>query len=202
MAQPLSVLDENPPYYLVLNVNSVGLTDEQFAQLCADNRELRFELSAKKELIVMPPTGSETGWRNSKLTQRLANWAEEDSSGLTFDSSTLFTLPNGAKRSPDASWIPRRRWEALSQEQREGFAPICPDFVLELRSPTDSLRTVQNKMVEYIENGARSGWLIDPIDRRVYIYRPGEPVESLENPGTITGDPVLPGFALSLLEIW
>lgn len=202
MAQPPSAINQNTPFMLVLNLHSVGLTDKQFAQLCTDNRELRLELTAKKELIVMPPTGSKTGWRNSKLIQHLANWADEDSTGLTFDSSSLFTLPNGAKRSPDAAWLQRERWEALSEEQQEGFAPLCPDFVIELRSPTDGLPTLQDKMLEYIENGARLGWLIDPANMRVYIYRPGEPVEHLEDPTTVSGGPVLPGFVLSLPEIW
>ena len=187
---------------LVLNVESTGLTDEQFCCLCGDNPELRFELTAQKELIIMPPTVSATGWRDSKLNQRLANWAESDGSGLTFGSSTGFTLPNGAKRSPDAAWLSRERWEALSQEEQNSFAPICPDFVIELRSPSDSLMTLQSKMLEYIENGALLGWLIDPANKRVYVYRPGQPVERLENPATASGDPVLPGFVLSLSEIW
>ena len=202
MSQPPSMINQSMPFILLLNVGSIGLTDKQFFGLCRDNPELRFELTAKKELIIMPPTGSETGWRNSKLTQRLANWAERDGSGLTFDSSTGFTLPNGAKRSPDASWILHPRWEALGREERQVFAPLCPDFVVELRSSSDALPTLQNKMQEYIENGARLGWLIDPGTRRVHIYRPGEPVEHLEDPATVSGGAVLPGFVLSLPEIW
>ena len=201
MSQPPSMISQNTPYMLMVNVKSIRLTDKQFFGLCRDNPDLRFELTAKKELIIMPPNGSETGWRNSKLNQRLANWAEGDGTGLTFDSSTGFTLPNGAKRSPDASWIPHPRWEALGREQRQVFAPICPDFVVELRSPQDILAILENKMLEYIENGARLGWLIDPGNRRVYIYRPGEPVEQLEDPATVSGGPVLPGFVLSLPEI-
>ena len=202
MAQPPSILDENTLYVLMLNAKSLHLTDKQFFGLCRDNPDLRIELTAKKELIIMPPTGSRTGWRNSKLNQRLANWAEENSTGLTFDSSTGFSLPNGAKRSPDVSWVRRDRWEALSGPDQEVFAPICPDFVAELRSPTDNLLTLQDKLLEYIDNGARLGWLIDPGTRRVYIYRPEEPVEQLEDPATVSGAPVLPGFALSLPEIW
>ena len=202
MAQPPSVLDPNIAYSVVLNFHAIDMTDEQFLQLCADNEALRFELTAKKELIIMPPAGSESAWRNSKLNQRLANWAEENGTGIIFDSSAGFTLPNGAIRSPDASWVPRQRWQALSLEQRRVFAPICPDFVLELRSPTDSLSTLQDKMVEYIDNGARLGWLIDPADKHVYIYRPGQPVESLEDAGLVSGDPVLTGFTLNLREIW
>ncbi|PKB83341.1 MAG: hypothetical protein BZY88_02370 [SAR202 cluster bacterium Io17-Chloro-G9] len=187
---------------LMLNVKSIRLTDKQYFGLCRDNPDLRFELTAKKELLVMPPTGSRTGWRNSKLNQRLANWAEENNTGLTFDSSTGFTLPNGAKRSPDVSWVLRDRWEALSGRDQEVFAPLCPDFVAEIRALSDSLPTLQDKMVEYIENGARLGWLIDPGDRQVYIYRPGEPVEHLEDPTMVSGVPILAGFVLSLQEIW
>lgn len=184
-----------------LNLQSITLTDEQFYHLCQDNPELRLELTAQKELVIMLPTGTKTGWRNSKLNQRLANWAEENGTGLTVDSSTGFTLPNGAKRSPDAAWIAYERWQALSPQQQEGFAPLCPDFVAELRSPNDLLATLQNKMVEYAQNGARLGWLIDPLERRVYIYGAGSAFETLDNPGTISGDPVLPGFVFNLSEI-
>jgi Uma2 family endonuclease len=202
MARSSPVTEQNMPYFLELNVKSVGLTDEQFYLLCRDNPDLRFELTAQKGLIIMPPTGSKTGWRNSKLNQRLANGAEADGTGLTFDSSTGFTLPNGAKRSPDAAWVCRERWEALSEEVQDEFAPICPDFVIELRSPRDNLSTLQSKMLEYIENGAQLGWLIDPRNRRGYIYRPGQVVEELENPDSINGDPVMPGFVLNLMDIW
>jgi len=150
----------------------------------------------------MPPAGSETGHRNSTLNLRLAGWAETDDTGLAFDSSTGFTLPNGAIRSPDASWVRRERWSALSKEQRAGFAQLCPDFVVELRSPTDRLSVLQEKMQEYIDNGARLGWLIDPVDKKVYVYRPGQPLESLDNPTTLSGDPVLPGFVLHVQELW
>src|SRR5262249_46606376 len=131
-----------------------------------------------------------------------ASWAETDDTGLTFGSSTGFTLPNGAIRSPDASWVRRERWDALTKEQRTRFAPICPDFVVELRSPTDRLSDLHDKMQEYIDNGARLGWLIDLIDKRAYIYRPGQPVESLDDPATLNGDPVLPGFILSVRELY
>ena len=150
----------------------------------------------------MPPTGSETGRRNSTLTQRLANWAETDGTGIVFDSSTLFTLPNGAKRSPDVSWVKKERWGVLTREQREGFAPLCPDFVVELRSRTDRLLDLQDKLQEYINNGARLGWLIDPLDKRVYVYRPGQLVETLDDPATLSGGLVLPGFVLQVQELW
>ena len=185
-----------------LNVQRTRLTKEQFALLCQENPDLRFELTGQQELIIMPPTGSETGWRDSRLNLRLAIWAETEGTGLTFGSSTGFTLPNGAIRSPDASWIRQERWNALTKEQRTGFAPICPDFVVELRSPTDRLSDLQDKMQEYIDNGVRLGWLIDPIDKRVYVYRPAQPIEVLDNLATLSGDPVLPGFVLSVHELW
>jgi Uma2 family endonuclease len=150
----------------------------------------------------MSPTGSKTGWRNSKINQRLANWAETDGTGISFDSSTGFTLPNSAKRSPDAAWMRRKDWEALTDEQQEDFAPICPAFVIELRSSKDSLTSLQEKMKEYIENGAELGWLFDPKNKRVYIYSPNQKVECLENPSSISGDPILPGFVFDPSEIW
>ncbi|MFH1266206.1 MAG: Uma2 family endonuclease, partial [Planctomycetota bacterium] len=136
------------------------------------------------------------------LNQRLANWAEQDGTGLSFDSSTGFSLPNGAKRSPDASWLRRERWDALTEREQEGFAPLCPDFVVELRSPDDRLSVLQDKMSEYLENGAQLGWLIDPADKCVYVYRPGQPAERLQEEAMIGGEPVLPGFVLTLADGW
>jgi len=185
-----------------LNVKSLRLTEKQFEKLCRDNRDLQIELTSEGELIVMPPTGSVTGWRNGKLITRVGVWTEEDGTGLCFDSSTLFTLPNGAKRLPDVSWLRRERWEALTRKEQEGFSPVCPDFVIELRSQTDSLSKLKMKMEEYLANGALLGWLIDPQHRRVYVYRPGSPVECLDNPEILSGDPVLPGFVLRVPEIW
>jgi Uma2 family endonuclease len=191
---------EYPP--LVVQLRPVlDLTVEQFFELAAINRDLRMELTAGGELIVMPPTGGQTGNRNAEITMQLRQWAK-DSTGTTFDSSSGFRLPNGSVRSPDASWVERSRLDALTAEQLDGFIPLCPDFVLELRSPTDNLNVLQNKMEEYLDNGARLGWLIDPADRRVYIYRPQVPTEQLENPEKITGDPILAGFELDLQEIW
>ena len=200
MSTRASVLDEEEP--LTLDVKSACLTDEQFYQLCADNPELRLELTANRELVIMSPTGGKTGRRNAKLTHRLVNWAEKDGTGEAFESSTGFNLPNGAKRSPDASWVRRGRWESLTEAQQEEFIPLCPDFVVELRSRKDRLRTLQAKMEEYIQNGAELGWLIDPSAKRVYVYRPGRPVESLEAPSTLSGEPVLPGFTFNASEIW
>ena len=185
-----------------LNVQRTRLTPEQFTLLCQENDDLRFELTAQQELIIMPPTGSETGQRSGKLFLRVGNWAEADGTGVTFDSSTGFTLPNGAIRSPDVSWIKRERWEALPKEQRAGFAPICPDFVAELRSPTDRLSDLREKMQEYIDNGAQLGWLIDPSDKRVYVYRPGQSIDILDDPATLSEDAVLPGFILRIPELW
>jgi len=171
--------------------------------LAAANRELRLEKTATGELIVTPPTGSETGNRNLKLSYFLARWIEEEGGdGLAFDSSSGFELPNGANRSPDVSWVRQERWEALTPEQRKGFAPLCPDFVVELRSETDTLKELRAKMQEYMENGAQLGWLIDPKNKRVEIYRSGQAVEVLEHPITLSGEQVLPGFTLTLKRVW
>ena len=191
-------------YYLPfkLNVHETKLTEEQFVHLCQENPDFQLELTARGELVIMPPTGSETGRRNNWLAYRVTAWADNDGSGVVFDSSTLFTLPNGAKRSPDVSWVRRERWEALSKEQREGFAPLRPDFVVELRSPTDRLKDLHEKMPEYIANGARLGWLIDLLEKRVSIYRPDQPVEVLDDPPAVSGDPILSGFVLHVRELW
>ncbi len=193
---------ESLPIPFTLHLKAVQLSEEQFLRLCEENSELRLELTAQGELIIMPPTEIATGKRNSRLTRHLDIWAEADSSGFACDSSTLFTLPNGAKRSPDASWVRQARWDALSPEEKKGFARICPDFVIELRSPTDRLPDLQSKMQEYIVNGAQLGWLIDPFERRVYVYRPDQPMEELVDPTVLSGDPVLPGFALPVHELW
>ncbi|MCY4387814.1 MAG: Uma2 family endonuclease [Desulfurellaceae bacterium] len=185
-----------------INVQAVQLTDEQFVLLCQENPELRLEMTAQHELVIMPPTGSKTGWRNSKITQRLANWAETDGTGLVFDSSTGFRLPNGAKRSPDVSWLRRARWESLTEVQQNGFAPLCPDFVVELRSQQDRLATLQEKMQEYCATGAQLGWLIDPLEKRVHIYRLKQAVEIRDDPASLDGESILPGFVLDVRELW
>src|SRR5882724_11472245 len=171
-----------------VDIHSLHLTDEQFYQLCLDNSDLRFELTSKGELIIMPPTGYSTGWSNSKLIYQLTDWTLKDGTGRSFDSSTLFVLPNGAKRSPDACWVSLDRAAKLTDKEKKGFAPVCPNFVVELRSPSDSLQSLQEKMNEYIENGSELGFLLDPSSKSVYIYRPGRPVEHLENPDTVSGD--------------
>lgn len=180
---------------------AIELTDEQFFQLCQDNRDFRFERTASGELIIMPPTGSDTGRRNIKITAQLEVWSSQNNLGVAFDSSSGFKLPNGADRSPDASWVKRERWDALTPEQQERFAPLCPDFVVELRSPSDSLEKVRQKMTEYIDNGARLGWLINPKNQQVEIYRPNQDVEMLKSPATLSGEDVLPGFVLELKQI-
>ncbi len=178
------------------------MTDEQFYQLCRNNPDLKFERNAQGDLIIMPPTGGGTGRRNSSLTFQVYSWNEQTGLGVVFDSSTGFKLPNGADRSPDVAWIRQDRWDALTLEQQEKFLPLCPDFVIELLSPSDTLREVQAKMREYLENGTRLGWLIAPKTRQAEIYRPGQPVEVLEAPASLSGETVLPGFVLSLDAIW
>lgn len=176
----------------------IDLTDEQFFQVCQNNRDFRFERTASGELVIMPPTGGETGKHNFEIVVQLGVWNKKHNLGVGFDSSTGFKLPNGANRSPDASWVLQERWEALTQQQRQKFLPLCPDFVVELCSPTDSLKQTQAKMQEYIDNGARLGWLIDAKARRVEIYRINQNVEILEQPATLSGEDVLPGFILDV----
>lgn len=188
---------------LTVNFNSIiKLTDEQFFQLCQDNENLRFERNATGELIIMPPAGGETGNRNAGLTAQLWMWNELSKLGKVFDSSTGFKLPNGADRSPDAAWVKLESWDALTQEQKIKFPPLCPDFVVELLSPSDSLKVTQDKMQEYMDNGTRLGWLINRKTRQVEIYRVGQDVEVLENPVSLAGEDVLVGFVLNLESIW
>ena len=188
-----------PPHLMCL---TQPVTPEQFERLCQEYRDLRLELTSTGELIVMPGTGFETGVRNANLTQQLGTWAIKDGAGVCCDSSTIFALPNGARRSPDASWVKREKVDSLSERQKKGFAPICPDFVVELRSETDSLASLQRKMLEYIANGALLGWLIDPLKRRVYVYNPDEELVILENPEIVSGNLLLPGFELKMDELW
>jgi Uma2 family endonuclease len=179
------------------------MTDEQFFDFCQINRDLRIERNKFGEISIMSPTGSETGNREGNIFGQVWVWSQQDSTGITFSSSTGFKLSTGAERSPDASWIKLERWSALSPEQKQKFAPICPDFVVELRSPSDNLRPLQEKMEEYMrEPGIQLGLLIDRKNRKVYIYRPGLPEECLENPAIVRGDPVLPGFVLNMSIVW
>jgi Uma2 family endonuclease len=179
-----------------------NVSHEQFKQLAIVNRDLRLERTATGELIVMPPTGSETSNRNLDIEGQLWLWNRQTKLGKAFNSSGGFHLPNGADRSPDASWVSRERWEALTPEEQEGFAPLCPDFVLELRSKSDNMEPLRAKMREYMENKARLGWLIDRKNRKVEIYRQDRDVEVLDNPTTLSGEDVLPGFVLDLTEVW
>jgi Uma2 family endonuclease len=180
----------------------IDFTDEQFYKLCRSNPDVKFERNPMGELIIMPPTGGETGNINSALNAILWVWNEQEKSGVTFDSSTCFKLPLGSDRSPDASWIQLERWNNLTTEEKEKFPPICPDFVVEILSPSDSLKATQTKMEEYKKNGARLGWLINRKLRQVEIYRIGQEVEILDNPISLSGEDVLQGFVLNLKVIW
>ncbi|MGK7920917.1 MAG: Uma2 family endonuclease [Trichodesmium sp.] len=181
---------------------NLKITHEQFLELALVNRDLQLERTATGELIVMAPTGSSTGNRNSSITGQLWSWNYQKKLGKTFDSSSGFYLPNGSSRSPDAAWVKQERWDALTTEEQESFAPLCPDFVVELRSKNDTISELQKKMKEYQENGARLGWLIDSKNRKVEIYRQNQEVEILENPDSLSGEDVLPGFILDLTEVW
>ena len=178
------------------------ITDEDFYELCQANPEWRIERTSEGDVIIMPPTGGETGKRNFALSVQFGMWAAADGTGVGFDSSTAFSLPNGAKRSPDLAWVKLSRWNALTEKQRREFPPLCPDFVVELRSESDSLDSLQAKMREYLENGAALGWLIDPSTKTVHVYRAGRDPECLTEAATISGDPLLRGFVLRLNELW
>lgn len=179
------------------------LSAEGFLELCQANQDLQLERAATGEVIVMPPTFPWTGKQNSSLTGQLWNWNDQTSLGIAFDSSTGFTLPNGAVRSPDATWVSNERWEALTQsQQQEEFSPLSPDFVVELRSSSDSMEKLREKMREYIDNRVRLGWLIDPKTKQVEIYRQGQEVEVLQYPTNLSGEDVLPGFVLNLNKVW
>ena len=180
----------------------IDMTDEQFFQLCQKNQDLRFERNAKGDLIIMSLTGGETGNRNFEIYLDLGIWNRRRKLGVAFDSSTGFKLPNGANRSPDASWIPIEKWNNLTPEQRTKFLPLCPDFLIELMSPSDSLSNTREKMKEYLKNGMQLGWLINPKNRQVEIYRAGKDVEILDSPETLSGEDVLPGYILDMTTIW
>lgn len=178
------------------------LSDERFQRLCRQNPDFRLERTAQGELEIMPPAAPEISFQNSNLARALGNWAERKNLGRVYESSAGFTLQNGAIRSPDVSWTSDETLAAMALQPPAGFPRVCPDFVAELRSPSDRLDTLQKKMEEYIANGARLGWLIDPKQRRVYVYRPGSPVEILSRPTKISGSPVLPGFVLQMKRVW
>lgn len=181
---------------------AVPLDDDELFALCRKHADLRIERTSDGALVVMPPTGGETGRRNFALTARFGAWVDRDGTGVGFDSSTGFRLPNGAERAPDLSWVRKDRWFGLTDEERRKFPPLCPDFVVELRSQSDDLDDLIAKMREYVDNGARLGWLIDPVDRKVHVFRPGAPSERLDGPARLSGEPILPGFELELDAIW
>ena len=188
---------------IVLRLSPViEMTEDEFLAFCEINHEARIERTAEGELEIMPPAGMYTGSKELDIAAQLRYWARRDGSGIAFGPSAGFTLPNGAVRSPDAAWIPRSRLAELTTEDKRRFGHICPDFVIELRSRSDRLSALRAKMDEYIENGTRLGWLIDPLDRRVYVYRPNSEVEILEKPESVSADPELNGFTLSLDEVW
>lgn len=178
------------------------MSRDQFFDFCQRNPDVPFERTAEGDLVIMTPAGSESGRQNMQLSIQLGVWSNQDGTGIAFDSSTGFWLPSGAMRSPDAAWVRRERWEALSRDDREKFAPLAPDFVAELRSKNDRSAQLRAKMQEYAANGVRLGWLIDPVERRVEIYRPGQPATIVESPSQIAADPELPGFTLDLTKIW
>ena len=195
----LAPLLKTAPVHLV----EPQMSDEQFEEFCVRNRDLRIERTAEGEVIVMSPTGTDTGSKSGELFRQVANWnVDSGEPGTTFDSSTGFSLPNGAQRSPDASWIENTRYDALTDDEKAGFAPVCPDFVAELMSPSDNLADTQAKMAEYIANGARLGLLIDRRNRQVHVYRPGQQVQILDDPAEVSCDPELPGLILRMNRIF
>ena len=191
-------MSNNP---IQVNFDSIPINDEQFYQLCQDNRDLRFERHANGDIVIIPPTGGETGNRNIEIAYQLQSWSRQNKFGIAFDSSTGFKLPNGAERSPDASWIPLAKWNHLTVKQRQKFIPLCPDFVIELRWDSDSLLNLQKKMQEYLANGLVLGWLIDLPNNQVEVYQQDYQLEVISNPVSLFGDDILSGFTLELKDI-
>ena len=187
---------------LTIDLSSVDLTDEQFFKLCVNNRDYRFERNSQGDLIIMSPTGGETGNRNADICYQLQAWNREKHLGKVFDSSTGYKLPSGSNRSPDASWIPLEKWDNLSAQEKQKFLPLSPDFLIELLSPTDNLIDTQNKMKEYLENGTKLGWLINRKTRQVEVYRVNQKVEILVNPHNVSGENILEEFNLDMESIW
>ncbi|HBK23291.1 MAG TPA: hypothetical protein DDZ60_12505 [Planktothrix sp. UBA10369] len=183
---------------IILSFKNVTLSDEQFYQLCQDNENWQLERTVKGELVIMPPVGGVSGNRESDLNADLVIWNRQTQLGKVFSSSTIFRLPNGGDRSPDVAWVAKERWELLTLEEQEKFPPLCPDFVMELRSRTDSLTQLKAKMHEYLNSGLRLGWLINPQEQQVEIYRPNQDIEIVKLPTTLSGENVLPEFILNL----
>jgi Uma2 family endonuclease len=199
-----ATLDISVPQPVVVHFDPsrLRMNDEEFFEFCQLNPDLRIERTSEGDIIVMAPTGGKTGRRNARLNAAFVNWAERDGSGQFFDSSTEFILPNGAGRAPDLSWVRNEKWDALTEKQQEQFPPLCPNFVVELRSPTDRLEALCSKMEEYIANGAELGWLIDPFERKVHIFRPGADPAVLENPQQLSGEPLLKEFIFDVQVLW
>ncbi len=201
ISDPL-VLSISNPVEVHFDGSKFRMNDDEFFHFCKLNPELRIERTSEGDIVVMAPTGGKTGKRNFRLIGAMAPWVEADGTGQGFDSSTVFSLTNGAKRSPDVSWVRNERWDKLTTTEQEQFPPLCPDFVVELRSKTDRLKTLQAKMQEYIANGAQLGWLIDPLERKVHIYHPAAEPEVLDDPERVFGEPLLKGFVLDVRSIW
>jgi Uma2 family endonuclease len=193
---------ETSPWVVKMPSSVAEMDDDQFFDFCQANPELRIERTAEGDILIMCPAGWMSGRRNAIITIRLGNWAEQNRTGVVVDSSTGFRLPNAAMRSPDAAWVLKSRLKRFSIAEQEKFLPLCPDFVIELKSPTERLADLKNKMQEYVENGARLGWLLNPEVPQVLVYRPTRAVEVLDHPETVSGDPELPGFVLNLKGIW
>ena len=181
---------------------AVTLSQEQFFDFCQQNRDMRFERTAQGEIVIMPPSGGESSAQNVSVSAQLFQWAQQKGGGMVFDSSGGFVLPNDANRSPDAAWITQEQRESLSREQLRKFVPLCPAFVVEVMSPSDRLKTMRDKMQEYADNGVKLGWLINPFQFQVHIYRPGQPVEVHDKPATLSGEPELPGFVFDFADVW
>jgi Uma2 family endonuclease len=188
--------------YCLKLLPAVPMTQDQFFDFCQQNRKIRFERTAEGELIIMPPSGGESSHQNLAIAAPLYLWAKRDGTGEAFDSSAGFDLPNGATRSPDASWVLKSRLAGLTSEQRKKFLPLAPDFAAEVLSPTDNLRLTKEKMEEYLANGTRLGWLLNPRTRQVHVYRPGQLVQVVDGADSLAGDPELPGFVVDLLAVW
>jgi len=199
---PLSIQPSSEETVALRLPPGVLLSDDQLFELCRLNKELRIERTSERDLVIMPPVGAESSRRNANVIFQLEKWSLADGTGVVFDSSAGFLLPNGAMRSPDAAWVRRSRLSELSRDEKEKFLPLCPDFVIELRSPSDALSAQQHKVEEFIENGSVLGFLLDPVGRAVYVYRPGETPEVLERQKTVSADPILPGFSLQLEDLW
>lgn len=200
MAQQASLIE--PERIVVHTLPAIEMDDEQLFQFCQINRDLQIERNADGDVIIIAPEGGSSAHGSGILTTIFGIWARRDGTGRIFGSSGGFILPNRAMRSPDVAWVRNQRLDALTDKEWQKFLPLCPDFVLELRSPSDSLRALQSKMEEYCQNGAQLGWLLDLVSKNVHIYRPDSAPGILENPATISGEPILRGFTLDLQEIW